>query len=492
MSIEVYRQDPIRFVRDFLRDPETGRPFQLFPAEERFLREAFTLTADGRLPYPELLFSGPKKTGKTTLAAMALLYVVLVLGGRYAEGYCVANDEEQARGRVFEAVCRMIRAVPALRKVAKISQAKVEFPMSGATITALASDYAGAAGAAPSITTFDELWAYSSERFVRLWDEMIPVPTRPVSVRLTCTYAGFSGESKLLEGLYQRGLHGEEMAPDLYAQPGLLMFWTHDFVAPWQTEEWREQMREQLRPMAFRRMILNEWVSGEEQFVPVDWWDRAATAQPLVADRAISVVLGVDAGLKRDSAAVVACAWDGGKVRVVAHRVFTPTGGESLDLEDTLEEAVRDFAQRFRVKEVRYDPWQFARSAQTLAKGGINMQEFPQSLPNLTAMSTNLYELFKGGNLIAYPDEAIRLAVQRAVAVESSRGLKLAKEKASHKIDVLVALAIAALGAVQKPPVEPVAVAPVSLTRSSPWHSMGTARSWGVTAEGYEISPREW
>ncbi len=37
--------------------------------------------------------------------------------------------------------------------------------------------------------------------------------------------------------------------------------------------------------------------------------------------------------------------------------------------------------------------------------------------------------------------------MQRTVAVETSRGLRIAKEKASHKIDVIVALGLAALGA---------------------------------------------
>ena len=77
------------------------------------------------------------------------------------------------------------------------------FPSTGSTITALASDYAGAAGSNPSFITFDELWAYTSERSRRLWDELSPaVPTRLVSVRLTTTYAGYDGESELLWGLY--------------------------------------------------------------------------------------------------------------------------------------------------------------------------------------------------------------------------------------------------------------------------------------------------
>jgi hypothetical protein len=85
-----WKSDPVLFIRQVLRDPEAGKPFELYPAQARFLREALTPTADGRLPFPECIFSGPKKSGKTATAAMAVLYVVICLGGRYAEGYCVA------------------------------------------------------------------------------------------------------------------------------------------------------------------------------------------------------------------------------------------------------------------------------------------------------------------------------------------------------------------------------------------------------------------
>ena len=152
---------------------------------------------------------GPKKSGKTTLAAMIVIYVIVVLGGRFGEGYCIANDHEQSLGRVFQQIQRIIKASPHLNQSAKILSSKIEFFATGATITALASDYAGAAGANPTIVVFDELWGYVSESSHRLWDEMVPVPTRKISMRLTVTYAGFSGESDLLWNLYQRGLQGE-------------------------------------------------------------------------------------------------------------------------------------------------------------------------------------------------------------------------------------------------------------------------------------------
>jgi hypothetical protein len=169
----------------------------------------------------------------------------------------------------------------------------------------------------------------------------------------------------------------------------------------------------------------------------------------IVADRSLPVVLGIDAGLKRDSAAIAVCSWDSGKVRLVNHRIFTPAPDRPLDLEETLEAAVLDYDRRFALREARYDPWQMARSSQALTKAGVPMKEFPQTVPNLTAATSNLFELLKGGNLLAYADPDIRLAVQRCVVVESSRGMRLAKEKGSHKIDIVVALAMAALAAVE-------------------------------------------
>ncbi|HUY27218.1 MAG TPA: terminase TerL endonuclease subunit [Candidatus Binataceae bacterium] len=300
---------------------------------------------------------------------------------------------------------------------------------------------------------FDELWAYVSERAHRLWDEAIPSPARKVSGRLTVSYAGFEGESELLESLYKRGIEGEQIAPDLYRRGGLLMFWTHQPPAPWQTVAWLSQMREQHRPNAYLRQIENRWVSSESSFIPIEWWDACAdsTLSPIVKDSKLAVWLGVDASVKRDSTAIVACAWDDehNRVRLAWHRIFQPSIKNPLDFEDTIEAALLESRERFNVREIRYDPYQLVSVAQRLAKRGLPMVEFAQSVPNLTEASSNLYEILKGRNLMAYPDADIRLAMSRAVAVENPRGWKISKEKTSHKIDVVVALAQAALGAVQ-------------------------------------------
>jgi phage terminase large subunit-like protein len=107
--------DPIAWINSVLRNPETGRPFELLPAEIAFLQHAFRLDEDGRAVYPELVYSAPKKSGKTAFAAIVTLVVTLLYGGHDPEAICAANDLEQASSRVFSAIKKIVRASPALR-----------------------------------------------------------------------------------------------------------------------------------------------------------------------------------------------------------------------------------------------------------------------------------------------------------------------------------------------------------------------------------------
>ena len=77
------------------------------------------------------------------------------------------------------------------------------------------------------------------------------------------------------------------------------------------------------------------------------------------------------------------------------------------------------------------------------------MAEFPQSVPNLTEASTNLYELIKGGGLAVYPGSDLDLAISWAVAVETPRGWKISKATQFHKVDVVAALGMAGLAAIR-------------------------------------------
>jgi phage terminase large subunit-like protein len=199
-------------------------------------------------------------------------------------------------------------------------------------------------------------------------------------------------------------------------------------------------------------MIENRFAHSEESFVDMADWDACCTGLPIMADADLPVWVGVDASVKRDSTAIVAVTWDRdvSMARLVFHRIFNPAKGRPINFEYDVEGTLLELKDRFRVREICFDPFQMQASAQRMRLAGLNMVEFPQSVPNLTAASQNLFELIKAQNLIAYRDKDLRLAVQRSVAIENPRGWRIAKEKASHRIDVVVALAQAALAAIKK------------------------------------------
>jgi len=204
---EKYATDICAFIDDFVEKTELGRPFHLAEHQRAVLEEAFKFK-DGKLLWETIVLSMLKKTGKTFLNGL-----ITTWWGYTQEPpnelFILANDEEQAVGRVFRSVAGIIRNNPKLRISAEILAREIKLS-NGTTITALPSDYAGSAGSNHGLTSWDELWAYTSESARRLWEELTPVPTRRNSVRVVTTTAGWEGESQLLFELYKRGVSTEE------------------------------------------------------------------------------------------------------------------------------------------------------------------------------------------------------------------------------------------------------------------------------------------
>jgi hypothetical protein len=146
-----WRRDVVGFVREVLIDPETRRPFELYAEEITFLRQAFTYMPDGRLRFTELCFSAGKKSGKTGLAAMIVIFTAVVLAGPGGEIYCLANDLEQSASRVFKAVVDILKASPLLRGEVEITATRITFKSTGTFIAAVSNDFAGFSGANPTL-----------------------------------------------------------------------------------------------------------------------------------------------------------------------------------------------------------------------------------------------------------------------------------------------------------------------------------------------------
>ena len=162
---------------------------------------------------------------------------MLLYGGAYPEAICAANDYEQSVGRVFAAIRRIIECSPQLRDEAKITHRQDhDRRRSDHRDPKQLRECSRQQPRGRDIRR--ALGLQSANARAGLFDELVPPPTRQIACRLTVTYAGFEGESVLLEELYRRGLQQPQVAPNLHAGDGMLMFWSHEPVAPWQTDAW--------------------------------------------------------------------------------------------------------------------------------------------------------------------------------------------------------------------------------------------------------------
>jgi phage terminase large subunit-like protein len=183
----------------------------------------------------------------------------------------------------------------------------------------------------------------------------------------------------------------------------------------------------------------------------MDRWDDCTDPEhsPPLPDKSIHLYVGVDASTKRDRSAVVSVYREDGKVKLGPKRFWQPSVADPLDLEDTMESYLLELYRGYHLLRVNYDPFQFHRSAMTLAKRGLPMQEYPQTVPNLTECGQNLYDLVQGGSIVLYPDKELRKEAVNALGKETTRGVRIVKEKVSQKIDQIVALAMAGSGALK-------------------------------------------
>ena len=225
----------------------------------------------------------------------------------------------------------------------------------------------------------------------------------------------------------------------------ILLYWTHDCPAPWQTSAWLEQTRQQSRANAYLRQIENRWVTSESTFIEMDWYDSCVDPElsPALVDPSLSVWIGVDTSAEKRQHRSCGCHVRPGQRQGqagLASHLATPRQPEPLDFEHTIEKCLLDMRRRFWIREVRFDPHQMQSTSQRLAAAGLPMLEFPQTVSNLTEASTNLYELIEKVE-ISLPTLTMISAWQLADASPSrpAGDERIAKEKASHEIESIVA-----------------------------------------------------
>lgn len=473
-----------QFLLEWPPDSAVVAPIRLEPHQRAVLRHAFQRDETGRLRYGTIVYSTIKKSGKTTIGALVARWAAETWG-RYGEIYTLANDYEQAKSRVFSALCQSVALHPrynASRRAIPgrwlLKETEAIYVPTGSTVKALASEYRGSAGMNPSLTVFTELWGYVYEASRRLWVETTPSPTRANSIRFVETYAGFEGESELLWDLYQLGMEGRQLTAnelgDLSAfaeapnwdslvpcwineAAGLFVYWDNGELArrmPWQKGEaghrYYQEQATQMTDNQFARLHLNEWSSGESEAVPIAWWDACEAGEKLKPNEGsrIPIVIGVDAGVSGDCTALVCVARHPGEHGDVVEfhtRVWYPEG-QKLDYRSTLTVEIDALIEKYNVIQVAYDEYQLHHWAtEQRDKRNIWYKPFSQGGDRLTA-DKQLYDIIRDRRLHHSGNAELRKHIQGCnakIPKDEESKMRLVKKSDRSKIDAAVALSMA-------------------------------------------------
>lgn len=424
-----------------------------------------------------------KKSGKSALAGLVARW----LGEtqlRFGQIYATGNDAEQARDRGFKAAKMSIELTPGFKHGYpgvlpgrwQVQDLKLLHQPSGTVMKPLSVDYRGEAGSNPNLSIFTELWGYDHEDARRFWEEMTPVPTQEISLRLVETYAGYDGESELLATLYKLGLEGHQMTaqeladasgepldafsdvegPDslvpIWVHPGagLFMYWDSGLRArrmPWQLGEkgeayYREQ-EQILHPRAYLRLHSNEWVGAQSSFVPIELWDACREDLPPL-DEHTPIVLGVDAATTGDCFGIVATSRHPVRPKdpaIRAARKWAPPEGGRIDYSEC-EAWIRECVARYNVVQIAYDQYQLEDMMQRLRREGIVWcQQFNQQGDRLVA-DRQLYDCVIQKRLAHTGHLDLREHIQNANAKlqkDEDSKMRIVKKAAGRPVDLAVA-----------------------------------------------------
>lgn len=443
----------------------------------------------GKFKYSRVIWSQPKKHGKTQIAAAVGAWWSCKLQAPDIV-MTMASNQEQSAGLIFNSLIPTLYAEGGKVPNSATSVPHIKMP-NGTLLKAIPNNYAGQAGGNYGLTLWSELWTYKTERDRKLYDECPPVPTRFNSVQWIETYAGFEDESDLLKEIFLKvftdtaetgtqpgarpvpGLehittmrNGHE-SPSCWEVPdaGIFMFWDHEIRATWVSQDYIKHEKANNRHSTFVRLWENRWQSSEGTFVDPHLVDEAMT---LDGEGWGPMVLAGDASQRNDHSAVVGVqkkviklfgkeqvryrlvrvkTWDPKKVGVKRGDDMWKLGAKEgdLDLTDMIAaEVKRIYDAGMMEGPFWYDPAQMHDVAMQLRKLKVPCVEFNQGKERLEA-DTFLWKLLNKGLLDLYPC-VVTDHLKNANAKESENEMvRIIKGTASElrKVDAAVALSMA-------------------------------------------------
>jgi len=437
--------DVAEFIQREMVISETNQPLILHPEQADVLR-AMSHKTNGLYDYALWLYSAPKKSGKTTIGAAVALWQAWQVPNGFV--YIIGNDLSQADNRMMESIRYAITHNPRFKNRARIIRNTIYLD-NGTKLQSIPVDPKGEAGMNPTGLFWTEAWGAMGTKPELLWSEAVLSPTRAgKSFKFVESYAGFEGESLILERLYKSIIKGgrpHDTIPELYTKGESIGYWCTRRYMDWQVKNPQYYINEENEktPQEFARIHSNVWASATQAFVPNEWVRACQSEYSLNAGE--GVIIGVDAATSSDCFSVVMCSRRGNDVYVHYSRVWYPPKGDTIDFREP-EAEIRRLIHEYNVVECCFDPYQL-HSLMTNIRDEefVNVRPFPQGGDRLLS-DMRLYTLIRERKLHHHGDADLVQHISNADAdiSKEENKLRIVKRSQDLKIDAAVSLSMSA------------------------------------------------
>jgi phage terminase large subunit-like protein len=480
----------LRFISNLTHTGDfSGEPFAPRPWQAEMIRRLFgTIRPDGSRQYRKAFWALPRKQGKTELTAAIALYLMLGQGRKNQAIYSASGDVDQA-ALIFNAACSMIRNDPDLERLCVIYDGykRIEFPAGDSFYRVLSSVAPNKHGLGPSAVLIDEMHVVD--------EELINVLTTGYGARrepltLMITTAGWDRHSlcwdewqyasKVRDGviddsvyypvIYAAGPEDDwkDEATWSKAMPALGDFCSLEFIR----EEAKKAIERPRYENTFRQLYLNQWTEQSVRWLALDAWEACIGGKSLNEFAGRECFIGLDLATIYDLTAKAFWFPDdkgGGDLFLsfyapregvrkrerddgVPYSAWERAGHLSLTEGKTVDYArveaeLYEDCERFEVRAVTADPWNFEAMGQRLVSAGVNVLKFPQTYRNLSEPSKRFEKLIVGRQLRHDGNQVMRWCVSNvAVETDHNENIRPSKRKSTERIDGVVA-AVMAVGA---------------------------------------------
>ena len=482
----------IKFIEGYCKHHKgswRGKPLILEEWQREIIRAIFgwKRTSDGTRRFRTSYIEIPRKNGKSELAAAVGLYLMTADAEGGAEIYCSATKRDQAR-IVWDCAKEMVKASPELSRHVRTYRTTLVCERLGSKFEALGADSNTLDGLNPHGSIIDELHAHQDARVWAVLDTALGARAQPLTFAIT-TAGVYAPDSigwvqheyaqKVLEGVFDDDSYYAFIAcadegDDHFAEDTLAKANPNLAVSVYPSFLIKQAEKARRTPSFlndYLRLHLNVWTQQVTRWLSLDDWNKN-DATPL-DDAALAgqeCYGGLDLSTKLDMTAfALAFNGDDGRLSVLlrywmpeariqesargARRFLsqwadegwiTPTPGDVIDYDFIREEIIR-LGQKYRIREIAFDPWNATQIATQLGGGdGFTMVETRQGYKNLSEPAKEFEARVVAKKVRHGGNPVLRWNVANAVIRRDANGnIAPDKENATDKIDGVVACIMA-------------------------------------------------